>query len=87
MCGAVPALVNSVLWQMAVAVLLAVVFAQLGFLGHDAGHRQIFATRQSNYVLGVACGNLAIGLSYGWWVSKHNRHHAHPTPKTKTPTS
>ena len=23
-------------------------------------------------------GNLTIGLSYGWWVTKHNRHHAHP---------
>ena len=72
-------------WQIAVAVLLAVVFAQLGFLGHDAGHRQIFATRQSNYVLGVACGNLAIGLSYGWWVSKHNRHHAHPNTEGEDP--
>ena len=72
-------------WQIAVAVLLAVVFAQLGFLGHDAGHRQIFATRQSNYVLGVACGNLAIGLSYGWWVSKHNRHHAHPNTEDEDP--
>ena len=58
-------------WQIAVAVLLTVVFAQLGFLGHDAGHQQIFASRKWNYVLGVTCGNLAIGLSYGWWVSKH----------------
>jgi fatty acid desaturase len=72
-------------WQIAVAVLLAVVFAQLGFLGHDAGHRQIFATRRSNYALGVACGNLAIGLSYGWWVSKHNRHHAHPNTEGEDP--
>ena len=22
--------------------------------------------------------NLAVGLSYGWWIDKHNRHHAHP---------
>jgi fatty acid desaturase len=72
-------------WQLAVAVFLAVVFAQLGFLGHDAGHRQIFATRRSNYLLGVACGNLAIGLSYGWWVAKHNRHHAHPNTEDEDP--
>jgi fatty acid desaturase len=72
-------------WQIAVAVLLAVAFAQLGFLGHDAGHRQIFGTRRSNYALGVACGNLAIGLSYGWWVSKHNRHHAHPNTEGEDP--
>ena len=78
-------LVGNSWWQLAVAVLLAVVFAQLGFLGHDAGHRQIFASRKWNYVLGVACGNLAIGLSYGWWVSKHNRHHAHPNTEDEDP--
>lgn len=31
-------------WQMAVAVYLAVVFAQLGFIGHDAGQLE---TRQA----------------------------------------
>ena len=30
-------------------------------------------------------GNLAIGLSYGWWVDKHNRHHAHPNTEDKDP--
>src|ERR1700735_2845815 len=65
-------------WQLAVAVYLAVMFTQMGFLGHDAGHRQILRSRKANYVIGVLHGNLGIGLSYGWWVSKHNRHHAHP---------
>jgi len=72
-------------WQLGTAVFLAVVFAQIGFLGHDAGHRQIFATRRANYLLGVVCGNLAVGLSYGWWVSKHNRHHAHPNTEGEDP--
>jgi fatty acid desaturase len=71
-------LVGDSWWTLAVAAFLAVVFTQAGFLGHDAGHRQICRTRRANYVLGILCGNLAIGLSYGWWVSKHNRHHAHP---------
>lgn len=65
-------------WTLIVAGFLAFVFTQLGFLGHDAGHQQIFASRRANYVLGLLHGNLAIGLSYGWWVTKHNRHHAHP---------
>ncbi len=62
-------------WQLGTAVFLAVVFTQLGFLGHDAGHRQVFRSARANYLLGAACGNLGVGLSYGWWVSKHNRHH------------
>ena len=72
-------------WQLAVAAFLAVVFTQIGFLGHDAGHRQIFGTRRASYVAGVLLGNLGIGLSYGWWVGKHNRHHAHPNQEDADP--
>jgi fatty acid desaturase len=72
-------------WQMAVAPFLAVIFTQVGFLGHDAGHRQVFGTRRANYVAGVLLGNLGIGLSYGWWVDKHNRHHAHPNTEDADP--
>jgi fatty acid desaturase len=72
-------------WQLGTAVFLAVVFGQFGFLGHDAGHHQVFRSRRANYILGVLCGNLAIGLSYGWWMSKHNRHHAHPNTEDADP--
>jgi fatty acid desaturase len=72
-------------WQLAVAGLLAFVFTQLGFVGHDAGHRQIFRSKRANYLVGLLHGNLAIGLSYGWWVDKHNRHHAHPNTEDKDP--
>ena len=54
-------------WQLADAVFLAVVFAQFGFLGHDAGHSQVFRTRRANAVLGIACGNLGAGISYDFW--------------------
>src|SRR5262252_4493846 len=72
-------------WQLLVAVLMAVVFTQLGFIGHDAGHRQIFRSKRANYLVGLMHGNVAIGLSYGWWVDKHNRHHANPNHEEKDP--
>jgi fatty acid desaturase len=72
-------------WQLGDAVFLAVIFAQTGFLGHDAGHRQVFRSRRANTVLGVACGNLATGVSYGWWAGKHSRHHAHPNTEGADP--
>ncbi len=78
-------LVGDSWWQLAVAAFLAFVFTQLGFLGHDAGHRHIFASRRANYVLGILHGNLAIGLSYGWWVDKHTRHHTHPNQEGADP--
>ncbi|HET6212180.1 MAG TPA: acyl-CoA desaturase, partial [Micromonosporaceae bacterium] len=72
-------------WALLIAVFLAVIFTQIGFIGHDAGHRQIFRSRRANYVVGLLHGNLAIGLSYGWWVDKHNRHHAHPNQEERDP--
>jgi len=65
-------------WQLGTAVLLGIAFTQVAFLGHDAGHKQILRTRRGSYVLGLLHANLAVGLSYGWWIDKHNRHHAHP---------
>jgi fatty acid desaturase len=78
-------LVGDSWWQLGTAVFLAVVFGQIGFLGHDAGHGQVFASRRGNYVLGVLCGNLGTGLSYGWWTGKHSRHHAHPNTEGADP--
>jgi fatty acid desaturase len=72
-------------WQLVVAAFLAVIFAQIGFLAHDAGHRQIFATRRSNDIAGILLANLAVGLGYSYWVDKHNRHHAHPNQLGKDP--
>lgn len=72
-------------WALAPAVFLAAVFSQIAFLGHDAGHKQIFATGRANYLYGVIAGNLGIGLSIGWWTSNHKRHHAHPNTEGADP--
>jgi fatty acid desaturase len=72
-------------WQMIVGVYLALVFGQIGFLGHEAGHRQIFRSRRGNAAAGLVLGNLLIGLSFGWWTRKHNRHHAFPNTDGKDP--
>lgn len=72
-------------WQLGTAAYLAAVFAQLGFVAHDAGHQQIFRRRPANAVVGLVHANLLIGFSYGWWVSKHNLHHAHPNEPGRDP--
>ncbi|MDT3442393.1 fatty acid desaturase [Pseudofrankia sp. BMG5.37] len=72
-------------WQLFTAAFLAVMFTQVAFLGHDAGHRQIFAGRRSNKAVGLLHGNLLVGLSFGWWMDKHGRHHAHPNTVGRDP--
>ena len=72
-------------WTLIAAVGLAFVLAQIGFLGHDAGHRQIWARRWANDAVGLVLTNLLSGFSFGWWLAKHSRHHAHTNAVGKDP--
>ena len=71
-------------WQLVTAAFLALLYTQVSFIGHDAGHKQIFRRRRANDALGMAFGGL-VGLSYGWWIGKHNRHHANPNHEEDDP--
>jgi fatty acid desaturase len=70
---------------LAVAPVVGMMFTQLGFIGHDAGHNQVFGARQRNRLLGLVVANALIGLSFGWWVPKHSAHHAHPNEMGRDP--
>ncbi len=70
---------------LGVAAFLGVMFTQLGFIGHDAGHHQVFGSRWANRLVGLTVGNALIGMSFGWWVPKHNAHHAHPNEVGRDP--
>jgi len=66
-------------WLVALdAVALGLVSGQLGFQLHDAGHKQMFERNWKNHLVGYLTGNGLLGMSFGWWVDKHNRHHASP---------
>ncbi len=68
---------DSLLLQLLSAAFLSFVFVQLSFIGHDAGHRQIFHSSRKDEVVGlIIC--LLLGVDRSWWVDKHNRHHAYP---------
>jgi fatty acid desaturase len=71
--------------QLGVAAILAVAVAQFGFLGHDAAHRQIFASARWNEWSARIMSGVFAGLSYGWWMHKHNRHHGAPNQEGKDP--
>ena len=71
--------------QLLLAAGLGVLMAQLGFLGHEASHRQIFRSARWNDWSGRVVSNLLVGLSYGWWMNKHTRHHASPNFLGKDP--
>ena len=70
--------VGSVWLMLLAAVYMAFAFVQIGFIAHDVGHRQVFKKPWQNDVVGYICGNLMLGMSYSWWVDKHNAHHSNP---------
>jgi fatty acid desaturase len=72
-------------WLLLIAAAFAVVSTQLAFFGHDTGHRQVTRRNGRSRALGLAHANLLSGLSYGWWVDKHNAHHAQPNDLESDP--
>jgi fatty acid desaturase len=70
--------IGSSWWQLVTAAFLAVTFAQIGLVAHDLAHRQVFRTKRPGEFAGRLAGNLGIGMSYGWWMDKHTRHHNNP---------
>ena len=71
-------LVGSSWWNIAVAGLLGLVFSQAALLAHDVAHRQVFRTKGPSAIAGRIAANVAVGMSYGWWMDKHTRHHNNP---------
>ncbi len=78
-------IVGNTWWNLVVAAGLAFVLVQIGFIGHDAGHRQVLARRRGNDAVGLMLANLLSGFSFNWWLTKHSRHHAHTNLEGKDP--
>jgi fatty acid desaturase len=78
-------LIGASWWQPVVAAVLAVTYAQVALVAHDLAHRQVFRTRPPSERAGRLAGNLAIGMSYGWWMDKHTRHHNNPNNEDLDP--
>jgi fatty acid desaturase len=78
-------LVGDSWWQLVLAAVMAVLLTQFGFLGHDAAHRQIFASAAWNEWTSRLLSAAFTGLSYGWWMHKHNRHHGRPNTEGRDP--
>ncbi|NUR98972.1 MAG: acyl-CoA desaturase [Kribbellaceae bacterium] len=72
-------------WVILLALPLGILTTRAAFFGHDAGHQQIAGSRKLHDWIGMLHGNLVLGMSYAWWVDKHNRHHANPNHTDKDP--
>lgn len=60
---------------VAAALATSFFFHQAAFVGHCAGHSSVTHSRRLDSAVGMLVGNLATGISIGWWRSTHNMHH------------
>lgn len=65
-------------WTLLVAVWMGFCGGQSAFMWHDAGHKSMVRSKTIANLVGFAHANFVNGISYGWWVNHHNRHHSHP---------
>ena len=72
-------------FQLLIAAALGIICTQLSFLAHEAGHRQIFASRRANDWSARLLATTVAGISYSWWEQKHGAHHNHPNVISKDP--
>ena len=77
-------LVDNLWIQLLNAAFLGVVFAQIAFIGHDAGHNQIARSQKWNDIIGLGV-SFFVGMIRSWWVKKHNAHHGNPNTVGKDP--
>jgi fatty acid desaturase len=65
--------------QVVNVVYLAFVFGQIGLLGHDVAHLQVFRSARLITPFGLVLGDLLLGIGTGWWRESHNgAHHNNP---------
>jgi fatty acid desaturase len=84
-CFTAVALLGGSWFVLIPAGVLGALFTQFAFLAHEAAHRQVFASRKWNDHAGRWVGTFVVGLSYTWWMNKHNRHHGNPNTIGKDP--
>lgn len=77
---------TDIVWiQLLNALFLSFIFVQFGFIAHDVGHRQAFRKLPMVNLYGLVHAPLLLGMSFGWWLDKHNKHHAQPNEQDMDP--
>ncbi|MDQ0028666.1 fatty acid desaturase family protein [Arthrobacter bambusae] len=79
------ALIGESWYQLLIAAAVGILCTQLSFLAHEAGHKQIFASRRANDWSARILATGVAGISYSWWEQKHGAHHNHPNVISKDP--
>ncbi len=76
---------ESIYVRMAIIIALGFICVQIGFLGHDAGHKAISNKQAVNNIIGHISMTLVNGVSWSYWSNRHNAHHKDPNHVDEDP--
>lgn len=72
-------------WSALLSIVIGFAMVQVGLIGHDAGHLEIFRETKKNWLLGQLCWSISTGISFWYWNDRHNRHHGHTNDPDEDP--
>jgi fatty acid desaturase len=72
-------------WSVLASIVIGFAIVQIGLIGHDAGHLEIFRSTKKNWLLGQLCWSVLTGISFWYWNDRHNRHHGHTNDTDQDP--
>jgi fatty acid desaturase len=75
---------DSMWWHVVNGCYMGFVYNQIVFVGHDAGHYQIFGDRRDYYLALLMLPFM--GMSVSWWMDTHNKHHGRPNERDFDPS-
>lgn len=65
-------------FQILNLLFMVISLVQLGLIGHDIAHHQVFTSPKFYAIIGGFCWNFILGVSMSYWNHKHNAHHSFP---------
>ncbi|MBI4118213.1 MAG: acyl-CoA desaturase [Parcubacteria group bacterium] len=69
---------DNAVFQIVNALVFSFFSVQIGMIGHDLSHEEVFTSNKRNRFWGMLAWGLLGGLSESRWFSKHNAHHKNP---------
>jgi fatty acid desaturase len=72
-------------WSALASIVIGFAMVQIGLIGHDSGHLEIFRSTKKNWLLGQMCWSVLTGISFWYWNDRHNRHHGHTNDMDQDP--
>ncbi len=80
-----PFIFPQIIVSVLAGALIGFGMVQVGLIGHDAGHLQVFRSTAKNWTLGLLTWNLSLGVSFWYWQDRHLRHHANTNDVERDP--